>query len=101
MYPSAIRSARIRCVSRAYHELLEVSQIVTDSDLDWTIARFTRPTDDARTGTIRAVTSAATRSVPASPAPTSPPSCSTRPPTPASTEPGRRSATDRTAALVL
>jgi putative NADH-flavin reductase len=41
-------------LSRAYHELLEMSQLVTDSDLDWTIARFTRPTDGARTGTIRA-----------------------------------------------
>jgi putative NADH-flavin reductase len=41
-------------LSRAYRELLEMSQIVTDSELDWTIARFTRPTDGARTGTIRA-----------------------------------------------
>jgi putative NADH-flavin reductase len=41
-------------LSRAYHELLEMSQIVTNSDLDWTIARFTRPTDATRTGTIRA-----------------------------------------------
>src|SRR3954452_12926332 len=39
---------------RAYPELLEMSQLVTDSELDWTIARFTRPTDGARTGTIRA-----------------------------------------------
>ena len=28
--------------------------LVTDSRLDWTIARFTRPTDGARTGTVRA-----------------------------------------------
>jgi putative NADH-flavin reductase len=41
-------------LSRAYRELLDMSQNVTDSDLDWTIARFTRPTDGARTGTIRA-----------------------------------------------
>jgi putative NADH-flavin reductase len=41
-------------LSRAYRELLERSQLVTDSELDWTIARFTRPTDGARTGTIRA-----------------------------------------------
>jgi putative NADH-flavin reductase len=41
-------------LSRAYRELLEMSEIVTDSELDWTIARFTRPTDGARTGTIRA-----------------------------------------------
>jgi putative NADH-flavin reductase len=39
---------------RAYGELLAMSQLVTDSPLDWTIARFTRPTDGARTGTIRA-----------------------------------------------
>jgi putative NADH-flavin reductase len=41
-------------LSRAYRELLEMSQIVTDSGVDWTVARFTRPTDGARTGTIRA-----------------------------------------------
>jgi putative NADH-flavin reductase len=41
-------------LSRAYRELLEMSQLVTDSGLDWTMARFTRPTDGARTGTIRA-----------------------------------------------
>jgi len=28
-------------LARAYRELLEMSQIVTESDLDWTIARFT------------------------------------------------------------
>ena len=39
---------------RAYRELLDMSQLVTDSHLDWTIARFTRPTDGARTGTVRA-----------------------------------------------
>jgi putative NADH-flavin reductase len=39
---------------RAYRELLAMSQQVTGSDLDWTIARFTRPTDGQRTGTIRA-----------------------------------------------
>jgi putative NADH-flavin reductase len=41
-------------LSRAYRELLEMSQVVTDSSLNWTIARFTRPTDGARTGTVRA-----------------------------------------------
>jgi putative NADH-flavin reductase len=41
-------------LSRAYRELLEMSQIIIDSELDWTIARFTRPTDGAGTGTIRA-----------------------------------------------
>jgi putative NADH-flavin reductase len=39
---------------RAYRELLAMSQLVTDSPLDWTIARFTRPTDGACTGTVRA-----------------------------------------------
>ncbi|MFL5832488.1 MAG: NAD(P)-dependent oxidoreductase, partial [Solirubrobacterales bacterium] len=41
-------------LSRAYRELLEMSQHVTGSPSDWTIARFTRPTDGARTGTVRA-----------------------------------------------
>jgi nucleoside-diphosphate-sugar epimerase len=41
-------------LSRAYRELLDMSQLVTDSPLIWTIARFTRPTDGARTGTVRA-----------------------------------------------
>jgi putative NADH-flavin reductase len=41
-------------LSRAYRELLDMSQLITDSPLDWTIARFTRPTDGARTGTVRA-----------------------------------------------
>ena len=40
-------------LKRAYRELLEMSQIVTHSPLNWTIARFTRPTDGDRTGTIR------------------------------------------------
>ena len=39
---------------RAYRELLAMSQIVTDSDLEWTIARFTRPTDGPATGSVRA-----------------------------------------------
>ena len=39
---------------RAYRELLAMSQIVVDSDLEWTIARFTRPTDGPPKGTIRA-----------------------------------------------
>jgi putative NADH-flavin reductase len=39
---------------RAYRELLAMSQLITDSPLDWTIARFTRPTNSAPTATIRA-----------------------------------------------
>jgi putative NADH-flavin reductase len=39
---------------RAYRELVAMSQLVTDSPLNWTIARFTRPTNGTRTGTIRA-----------------------------------------------
>jgi hypothetical protein len=39
---------------RAYRELLARSQIVIDSDLEWTIARFTRPTDGPTKGTVRA-----------------------------------------------
>lgn len=39
---------------RAYRELLAMSQIVTDSGLEWTIARFTRPTDGPAQGTVRA-----------------------------------------------
>jgi putative NADH-flavin reductase len=41
-------------LARAYRELLDMSQIVIDGDLDWTIARFTRPTDGSPTGTVRA-----------------------------------------------
>src|SRR3954454_10683583 len=40
-------------LSRAYRELLDMSQLVTDSPLTWTIARFTRPTDGARIGSVR------------------------------------------------
>jgi hypothetical protein len=39
---------------RAYRELLARSQTVTDSDLGWTIARFTRPSDGPAKGTVRA-----------------------------------------------
>jgi hypothetical protein len=39
---------------RAYHELLAMSRIVIDSNLEWTIARFTRPTDGPVRGTVRA-----------------------------------------------
>jgi putative NADH-flavin reductase len=39
---------------RAYRELLAMSQIVIDSDLEWTIARFTRPTDGPARETVRA-----------------------------------------------
>ena len=41
-------------LSRAYRELLDMSQLVTDSPLNWTIARFTRPTDGPATATVRA-----------------------------------------------
>jgi hypothetical protein len=64
-------------LARAYRELLEMSQIVTNSELDWTIAR---PTDATRTGTIRAgylgrdkIRASITRAGVAT-------SCSTRPP---------------------
>jgi putative NADH-flavin reductase len=39
---------------RAYRELLAMSQLVIDSDLDWTIARFTRPTNGPAKGRVRA-----------------------------------------------
>jgi len=39
---------------RAYRELLAMSRIVIDSDLEWTIARFTRPTDGPAKGNVRA-----------------------------------------------
>src|SRR3954471_246051 len=64
-------------LARAYRELLEMSQIVTNSALDWTIAR---PADATRTGTIRAgylgrdtIRASITRADVAT-------SCSTRPP---------------------
>jgi putative NADH-flavin reductase len=41
-------------LKRAYRELLEMSQIVTGSSLNWTIARFTQPKDGERTGIVRA-----------------------------------------------
>jgi putative NADH-flavin reductase len=41
-------------LKRAYRELLEMSQVVIDSPLNWTIARFTQPTDGERTGNGRA-----------------------------------------------
>jgi putative NADH-flavin reductase len=41
-------------LSRAYRELLDMSRLVTDSPLNWTIARFTRPTDGPRTNAVRA-----------------------------------------------
>jgi putative NADH-flavin reductase len=40
-------------LARAYRELLAMSEIVTNSDLDWTIARFLQPTDGPATGKIR------------------------------------------------
>ena len=39
---------------RAYRELLAMSQLITASPTNWTIARFTRPTNGPRTGTVRA-----------------------------------------------
>jgi hypothetical protein len=42
----------VRSLSRAYRELLAMSEIITDSPLDWTIARFTQPTDRPGTGSI-------------------------------------------------
>src|SRR5215218_1224205 len=39
---------------RAYRELLAMSQIVIDSDLEWTIARFTRPMNRMAKGGVRA-----------------------------------------------
>jgi hypothetical protein len=85
-------------LSRAYRELLEMSQLATDSRLDWTIARFARPTDGARTGSIRAgylsrdkIRASITRA-------DIPPSCSPGPATRASTAPHRPSATDGAAA---
>ena len=41
-------------LKRAYRELLEMSQLITGSSLNWTIARFTQPKDGERTGTVRA-----------------------------------------------
>ncbi len=39
---------------RAYRELLAMSQVVIESDLEWTIARFTRPIDAPARGSVRA-----------------------------------------------
>jgi len=39
---------------RAYRELLAMSAEITGSTLVWTIARFTRPTNDDATGVVRA-----------------------------------------------
>src|SRR3954451_1265925 len=41
-------------LKRAYQELLDMSRIVADSPLDWTIARFTQPKNGERKGTVRA-----------------------------------------------
>ena len=41
-------------LKRAYRELLEMSQLVIDSPLNWTIARFTQAKDGERTGNVRA-----------------------------------------------
>src|SRR4051794_34507795 len=41
-------------LARAYRELMQMSQLVTESSLDWTIARFTRPVDGARKASVRA-----------------------------------------------
>jgi uncharacterized protein YbjT (DUF2867 family) len=37
----------------AYRELVAMSRVVMDSDLDWTIARFIRPTDGDRTDEVK------------------------------------------------
>jgi NAD(P)H-binding len=47
---------------RAYRELLAMSQIVVDSNLEWTITRFNRRTDGPAAGASRPASSAATRS---------------------------------------
>ena len=41
-------------LSRAYRELIAMSDVVMGSELQWTIARFSRPTDGPPTGLIRA-----------------------------------------------
>jgi len=41
-------------LKRAYRELLEMSELVRGSSLNWTIARFTQPKDGERTGNVRA-----------------------------------------------
>jgi hypothetical protein len=41
-------------LKRAYQELLQMSEVVTASSLNWTIARFTQPKDGERKGTVRA-----------------------------------------------
>lgn len=43
-----------RFLPRAYEELLGMTRAVTESTLDWTIVRFTAPTDGPRTGRLRA-----------------------------------------------
>ena len=63
---------------RAPRELLEMSQIVTGSSLNFTIARFTQPKDGERTGSTRSGFLGQDNSAPPSPAPTSPASCSPR-----------------------
>ena len=41
-------------LERAYRELLEMSQLITGSSLNWTIARFTQPKNGEQTSTVRA-----------------------------------------------
>src|SRR4051794_40704206 len=41
-------------LKRAYQELLDMSRIVAESPLNWTIARFTQPKDGEPKGTVRA-----------------------------------------------
>ena len=81
-------------LKRAYRELLEMSQLVIDSPLNWTIAASPSPRTASARATSRLASSVRTRSAPRSPAPTSPASCSTRARTPASTAPRPPSATD-------
>src|SRR3954462_11701430 len=40
-------------LKRAYRELMEMSEIVTASSLNWTIARFTQPKDGERSDPVR------------------------------------------------
>lgn len=59
--PKEKRTAQTRLIGfmgrtflrRAYDELLGMSSIIMGSGLDWTIVRFTAPTDKPRTGTLR------------------------------------------------
>jgi len=81
---------------RADRELLAMSQIVIDSDLEWTIARFTRPTDGPAKGSVRAGFLGRDKIGSAITGPTSPRSCSSSSATLASSGPRLPSATEPT-----